>query len=102
MEGVTNRKPAVRVSTQQIDGEIALSVSDNGQGMDAVTLSRAFDQSFTTKPVGKGRGIGLYLCKTLIEAAGGSIELQSKQGAGTVVRIHMRPNHNGRKEGLRT
>jgi signal transduction histidine kinase len=102
MEGVADRKPTVRVSTQQIDGEIALSVSDNGQGMDAATLSRTFDQSFTTKPVGKGRGIGLYLCKTLIEAAGGSIELQSKQGAGTVVRIHMRPNHNGRKEGLRT
>jgi len=100
MEGVVDRKPAVHVSTRALDGEVLLSVSDNGQGMDAAVLSRAFEQSFTTKPSGKGRGIGLYLCKALVEETGGRIELQSAPGAGTVVRIRMRSNQNGRQETL--
>jgi len=99
-EGVTGRKPVVRVSTKNADGEILLSVSDNGHGMDASVLSRAFDQAFTTKPAGKGRGIGLYLCKGLVEEAGGGIELQSTPGEGTEVRIRMQPNGAGRREAV--
>lgn len=98
MEGVVDRKPAVHVSTREIDGEVVLSVSDNGQGMDAAVLSRAFEQSFTTKPTEKGRGIGLYLCKTLVEQSGGRIELQSTPGTRTVARIHLRSNKAGRVE----
>jgi signal transduction histidine kinase len=102
MEGVADRKPEVRVSTQEVDGELVLSVSDNGQGMDPTVLSRAFDQSFTTNPAGQGRGIGLHLCKSLIEEAGGHIELQSNPGAGTAVRIIMRSNNDGRRGALPT
>jgi Signal transduction histidine kinase len=100
MEGVVDRKSAVHVSTRALEDEVVLSVSDNGQGMDAAVLSRAFVQSFTTKPSGKGRGIGLYLCKALVEATGGHIELQSTPGAGTVVRIRMRSNRTGSQETL--
>jgi signal transduction histidine kinase len=102
MEGVVDRKPVVRVATRTLDDEVVLSVSDNGQGMDAAVLSRAFEQSFSTKPTGKGRGIGLYLCKALVEEAGGRIELESTPGAGTVAKIHIRPNHSGTLEALRT
>jgi len=89
MEGVADRKPTIRVSTRQADGEIILSVSDNGNGIDPGVLTHAFEQSFTTKPAGKGRGIGLYLCKTLIEEIGGRIELESTPDAGTTARVRL-------------
>ena len=61
----------------------------NGHGMDPAVHGHVFEQSFTTKPAGKGRGIGLYLCKTLIEEARGHIDLQSTQGVGTTVRVSL-------------
>ena len=89
MDGLAGRKPTVRLSTRHVDGEIILSVSDNGQGMDADVLSRAFEESYTTKPAGKGRGIGLYLCKMLLEEMGGRIALQSAVGAGTTAQVYL-------------
>lgn len=90
MEGVSGRKPTIRVTACRAGNYIALAVSDNGQGMKPETLEHAFEQSFTTKPAGKGRGIGLYLCKMLIEEMGGRIELQSTIGEGTVANIKLR------------
>jgi signal transduction histidine kinase len=89
MQEVAGRKPMVRVATRRTNGVINLSVSDNGQGMDSTVRAHVFEQSFTTKPAGKGRGIGLYLCKTLIEEIGGRIDLESTVGAGTTVRVSL-------------
>ena len=61
--------------------------------MAAEVLSRAFEESFTTKPVGRGRGIGLYLCKMLIEEMGGRIELESTVGAGTTAQVFLPLQH---------
>jgi two-component system NtrC family sensor kinase len=52
-------------------------------------LSQAFNDSFTTKPLGKGSGLGLFLCRTLIEGCGGRIELESTPDAGTTVRVRL-------------
>ena len=89
LEGPTQGKPTIRVSTRQAPGEITLSVQDNGHGMTEAVLAQAFRQSFSTKPAGKGRGIGLYLCKTLIEDIGGRIELISAVGSGTTVHVRI-------------
>jgi len=89
LEGKSQDKPTIRVATGQAQGEITLSVQDNGHGMDPSVLALAFRQRFTTKPAGKGRGIGLYLCKKLVEDSGGRIELQSAPGAGTIARVRL-------------
>jgi signal transduction histidine kinase len=70
-----------------------MTVTDNGHGMDSETLSRAFDEAFTTKSAGNGRGLGLFLCRSLLERSGGRIELQSTVGDGTtaIVRFPLRP-----------
>ncbi len=86
-EGIAGRSPAIRVSTRQAAGEVLMCVADNGQGMDAAVLGRAFADSFTTKPAGKGRGIGRYLCKKLIEEMAGRIALESTPGAGTAASV---------------
>jgi signal transduction histidine kinase len=52
-------------------------------------MDRAFEESFSTKPAGRGRGIGLFLCKTLMEQGAGRIELESEVGSGTTVSLYL-------------
>ena len=68
---------------------LVLEVRDNGSGMDGKTVSRIFDPFFTTKEEGLGTGLGLYISKNLIEAAGGSIAVESEPGRGTTFRVVM-------------
>jgi two-component system NtrC family sensor kinase len=77
----------IRVTTRVAGAGIELTVADTGHGMTPKVMARAFNESFSTKPVGKGRGIGLFLCKTLVEQAGGRIELVSTPGAGTTASL---------------
>ena len=82
-------KRRICIETRATDGGVDISVRDNGHGMSREVLEQAFDESFTTKPPGKGRGIGLFVCKTLIEDAGGCILLESIPGEGTTVTLHL-------------
>jgi signal transduction histidine kinase len=77
--------PTVTVSTLQRNSSVEITVSDNGGGMTPETLARAFDEFFTTKPRGKGTGLGLFLCKSLVEKGGGQVEIGSVYGEGTDV-----------------
>lgn len=88
-EGVEGRAPAIRVSTRCHRDRIEIEVHDNGQGMAPNVLGQAFEQSFTTKPAARGRGIGLYLCRKLIQDIGGGIELESANGIGTTARVFL-------------
>ncbi len=94
--GIADRTPVITVETGCDEAEIQLVIADNGCGMEAQTLTRAFDDGFTTKPPGKGSGLGLFMCRSLIEAAGGRIELDSTKGSGTRVTIRLpRPTAQG-------
>jgi CheY-like chemotaxis protein len=66
---------------------LCLSVKDEGQGMDAETLSRATEPFFTTKGVGKGTGLGLSMVQGLAQQSGGTLVLKSEGGTGTVAEI---------------
>jgi signal transduction histidine kinase len=79
----------IRIATHLADGGIQVTIRDNGRGMDAAVLAKAFEESFTTKPAGKGRGIGLFLCKTLMEEAGGRIALESTPDVGTTATLFL-------------
>jgi signal transduction histidine kinase len=70
-----------------LEGQVEISVTDNGPGMDETTLERAFIPFFTTKDTGVG--LGLALCEKLIRSQGGAIQIQSRPGAGTTVRIRL-------------
>ncbi len=79
----------IRVATRIVGDEVHVAVTDNGRGMTPDVLDRAFDESFTTKPAGQGRGIGLFICKSLMEKAGGRITLASTPDDGTTATIHI-------------
>lgn len=66
---------------------IRLSVIDEGEGMDAATLSRAREPFFTTKGVGKGTGLGLSMVHGFAQQCGGSLTIASEVGQGTTVSL---------------
>lgn len=64
-------------------GNVLIRVSDNGPGIPSEISSRVFEPLFTTKPPGKGTGLGLALCRRIVETNKGSIELESSSARGT-------------------
>jgi two-component system, cell cycle sensor histidine kinase and response regulator CckA len=68
-------------------GHVELRISDTGAGMTDVTMARAFEPFFTTREIGKGRGLGLSVCRGIAEAVGGEIRLASRPGEGTTVTV---------------
>lgn len=67
---------------------VTLSIEDSGPGMTPAQLARVGKPFFTTKT--RGLGIGLALARRIIERFGGRMEIQSRPGAGTVVRLHLK------------
>lgn len=66
---------------------VCLSLTDEGEGMDEMTLASAVDPFFTTKGVGKGTGLGLSMVHGLAEQLGGRLILKSEKGAGTTAEL---------------
>jgi PAS domain S-box-containing protein len=66
---------------------VCLSVEDQGDGMDAMTLEAATTPFFTTKGVGKGTGLGLPMVQGLMAQSGGKLVLRSEKGRGTTAEL---------------
>jgi PAS domain S-box-containing protein len=73
---------------------IRIDVTDTGTGMSPEVAARAFDPFFTTKPIGQGTGLGLSMIYGFARQSNGHVLIDSKQGAGTMVRLYL-PRHHG-------
>ena len=76
-------------SEQKENGDVVISVEDNGCGISPENLKKVFAPFFTTKPVGKGTGLGLSVCYGIIESMGGIMEVSSQIGVGTKFMVHL-------------
>jgi hypothetical protein len=86
----------ITVTTVANDGHVIVSVSDTGPGMTQEFVDNALFQPFKSSKK-NGLGIGMYQCKTIVEAHGGKIEVESKLGKGSTFSVYL-PSSNGQTE----
>ena len=82
-----DHEPTIGLSTKYLNGNIEISVSDNGPGIPENIKDKIFQPFFTTKPTGQGTGLGLSLSYDIIRSHGGTIQLESKEGEGSTFTI---------------
>lgn len=87
LEGREDQAPLIMVGSRLVAASVMLTVTDNGPGIASENLGKVFDPHFTTKPPGRGSGLGLSLCRSLVQQDGGEIMVESVPGHGTTVQI---------------
>jgi signal transduction histidine kinase len=81
--GFKEQEPTILVSTKKINGNLEISVKDNGNGIPQKILDKILQPFFTTKPTGEGTGLGLSLAYDIIKAHGGTLKVETKEGEGS-------------------
>ena len=79
----------ITVQTEKVDSQGVILVHDSGPGIPEEYKRRIFEPFFTTKPQGKGTGIGLSICRDIVERCGGNIACESVIGQGTTFQIKL-------------
>lgn len=79
----------VALAVTSDSGRVQFSVRDQGAGMSPEVLARAGEPFFTTKPAGKGMGLGVFLARAVTERLGGELRLRSTAGEGTTAEIDL-------------
>lgn len=79
----------ITISISGSDGWVTVVFRDTGEGMDKETIEKVFDPFYTTKPPGKGTGLGMSICYGIIKDHGGSITVESEKGRGTAFTIKL-------------
>ena len=82
-----NGQGQLAVATHRQDGDLIVTITDNGAGIAPQDLPRVFEPFFTTKP--QGTGLGLAVVRSILEEHRGRIEIKSDTGNGTNVRLYM-------------
>jgi signal transduction histidine kinase len=97
MNSITDRARVLRLKSEShVSDGVVVSVEDSGTGIDPKDIERIFDKFFTTKP--QGMGMGLSICRSIIEAHHGRLWVSSRSDYGSVFNIHLpvnRPGLNG-------
>jgi PAS domain S-box-containing protein len=86
-EGAANANEIRLVLRTDPKGRVVAEIRDSGHGIPEEHMARLFEPFFTTKDVGEGTGLGLFICHRIVSDLGGSIEVESSLGSGSVFRV---------------
>lgn len=79
----------IEIATARVESMIEIRISDNGAGISEDNQKHMYDLFFTTKPPGKGTGLGLPICQNIIRKLGGSLSFETEPGEGTTFFIRL-------------
>jgi len=87
MHSVTDRARVLRISSDivQRGSTVLVTIEDVGVGIDSKHMERIFEPFFTTKS--KGMGIGLFVCRAIVESHGGKLQASANKPYGTIFRV---------------
>ena len=83
----TGKGGSIQIRGELEGNSVLLSVADDGRGIATEDQARLFQPYFTTKP--QGTGLGLFVCRQIVEEMGGKLEFTSVPGVGTTFRVHV-------------
>ncbi|MBW7675662.1 sensor histidine kinase [Chryseobacterium chendengshani] len=86
----TDHNPEITITSVREKEYTVFSVADNGIGMNEEECKLIFEKFQRVKNTNEGSGVGLYLVKTMVDAAGGRIELESEPGKGSIFKIFIK------------
>jgi len=102
VDAMERKGGTLTIRTRMEEGGVRVDVEDTGCGIPEEHISRIFEPFFTSKPVGKGTGLGLAVCYGLVQKMGGTLGVRSREGEGTRFTLLLpappesRPNMNKR------
>jgi signal transduction histidine kinase/ABC-type uncharacterized transport system substrate-binding protein len=97
MDAVSGRTRLLRVESAIYDSRnVLVAVEDSGAGIDPKDVDRIFDSFFTTKS--QGMGMGLSICRSIVESHGGRLRAASKVGRGSVFTVLLPANRPGAEQ----
>lgn len=87
-------KPVITILAEHIDSHISIIISDNGTGIVEQDIEKIFEPFYTTKPVGKGTGLGLYVSYKMAREVEGIITAQNLLESGAMFTLKIPMNHS--------
>jgi len=94
------KKGMIEITLSQDENSVKIEIKDEGIGIPKEIITRIFDPFFTTKEVGKGLGLGLSICQSIIDKHNGKIAVQSEPNKGSVFTVQL-PRIKEKEEALR-
>jgi signal transduction histidine kinase len=83
----STKSRVLQITSGSIAGAVKLSIMDTGTGVDPSNVDRIFNPMFTTKST--GMGMGLSICRTIVEKHDGRIWVEARRGGGTIFYIEL-------------
>ncbi len=90
-----NHGNVITLRVMDAEDMVCVEIEDNGMGLPESMHKRLFDPFYSTKPIGEGIGLGLYVCRNIVTSMGGRLDFESVWGEGSRFRVYLHRAEDG-------